>query len=800
MTQGSSVTKRLFAFYLISWFCSGPLLAQSNTGELRIVVRDPSGLAVKSAVELVCEANQFRQNYETDETGSLFAKRLAFGIYLITIERSGFAPFTESVEVRSAIPIDFAAKLSLAAPSSSVTVTGEETLVDPHRTGTINHIGTEQIDNRLNSLPGRSIQDLVNDQPGWIYEGNAVLHPRGSEYQVQFVVDGIPLQDNRSPSFGPEIGANDLESMSVYTATFPAEYGRKMGGVVEINTEKDTREGFHGDVVLSGGSFASADVYAMGQYIWGKNTLGVSASGGRTDHYLNPVVPANFNNSGTTGDFGIRYERDLTDHDRLSFTVRHELSRYQIPNELLQQTPHCRFDDQPCLDGDDPTLPLGTQFQNADNFETMGIVAYQHIFSPSVVADLRGMVRDNSNDFYSNPYSTPIMAEQHNYFREGYFKGSVSVHHGRQEWKAGVESDATFLRENLSTFITDFTDFDPDTPQTFGFVGHGPDLEQSAFVQDQIRLGKWTISAGLRWDHYQLVVNEHALSPRLSVAYYVPKLDLVFHASYDRIFQTPSSENILLSSSTAVTQLSHEVLNIPVQPSHGNYYEAGFTKGIFGQLRFDGNAFTRRVANYADDDQLLSTAVSFPIAFAKSYIYGIEGKLELPHWKGLSGFASYSYNVGSAYLPVTGGLFLGDDADDALSNLSGRFWISQDQRHTVRTRFRYELTKRVSVAAGADYGTGLPFEFEGDEADAIAQSGQKVVDRINFDDGRIKSLLSVNASVAADIWRTEKFKMRFQADITNLNNRLNVIDFAGLFSGNAIGPSRSYALRLNTSF
>jgi hypothetical protein len=42
--------------------------------------------------------------------------------------------------------------------------------------------------------------------------------------------------------------------------------------------------------------------------------------------------------------------------------------------------------------------------------------------------------------------------------------------------------------------------------------------------------------------------------------------------------------------------------------------------------------------------------------------------------------------------------------------------------------------------------------------------------------------------------------MRFQADGHNLNNVLNVIDFGGLFSGNAIGPSRSFALRLTTNF
>jgi hypothetical protein len=42
--------------------------------------------------------------------------------------------------------------------------------------------------------------------------------------------------------------------------------------------------------------------------------------------------------------------------------------------------------------------------------------------------------------------------------------------------------------------------------------------------------------------------------------------------------------------------------------------------------------------------------------------------------------------------------------------------------------------------------------------------------------------------------------IHLQADGENLNNRLNVIDFAGLFSGNAIGPARSYSLRLSTNF
>jgi hypothetical protein len=74
------------------------------------------------------------------------------------------------------------------------------------------------------------------------------------------------------------------------------------------------------------------------------------------------------------------------------------------------------------------------------------------------------------------------------------------------------------------------------------------------------------------------------------------------------------------------------------------------------------------------------------------------------------------------------------------------------------------------------------------------------VNRINFDRGRIFPAFQVNASAGADIYKSEHMNMRIQADGLNLTNILNVIDFGGLFSGNAIGPSRSFALRLTTTF
>jgi TonB-dependent Receptor Plug Domain len=761
-----------------------PLFGQSNTGELRLKVSDPAGIGLKVTVSIVSGANHYRNSLATSDQGTLDAQGLPFGIYQLEITVAGFAPVSETVEIRSAIATKYAVQLKLPSVDQSVTVSAADTLVDSEQAGSVSQIGTDAIQHRLSSLPGRSLQDLVNTQPGWLYEGNAVLHPRGSEYQTQFVVDGIPLADNRSPSFGPEIEADDVQSMSIYTAGIPAEYGRKMGGIVEVNTLQNSEAGFHGQVALSGGSFDSAGVFAQGQYVWGKNTLGASASGSMTDHYLNPVIPQNFSNTGTLGDFSVRYQRNLTPNDRLSFSVRHEISRYEIPNELVQQA--------------------AGQRQTADNIETMGIASYQHTFSTHVVADFRGMVRNNANDFNSNPKSTPIEVFQHNFFNEGYFKGTVTVAHGRHEFKFGAESDNTFLNENFKYVITDPSQFPADTPPAFSFPLPGqpnaarrPDLEQSLFVQDLVHLGNWTISGGLRWDHYQLFLNRQSVDPRLAISRYFSSADLVVHFSYDRVFQTPSFENILLSSSTAAAMLNPISVQLPVEPSEGNYYEAGVAKGFFGKARLDANYFRRLVNNYADDDQIENTTISFPIAFRKSIIYGAEAKLDVPDWRGFSGFLSYSYTVGNAWFPATGGLFLGDNATIPTS---GHFPDSQDQRNTVRGRVRYQVKPRFWIAGGIQYDTGLPFEFDGDPSEVLRQYGQKVLDRINFNRGRIYPTFQVNASAGAELYKSERFDTRIQADGQNLTNVLNVIDFGGLFSGNAIGPSRSFALRLTTTF
>ena len=149
-------------------------------------------------------------------------------------------------------------------------------------------------------------------------------------------------------------------------------------------------------------------------------------------------------------------------------------------------------------------------------------------------------------------------------------------------------------------------------------------------------------------------------------------------------------------------------MRLPVPPSRGNFYEAGLSKALFGRVRVDASYFSRQMRDVADDDLLLNTGVSFPIAFPRADIRGAEVKVDVPRWKNVPGSLSYSHLRGVGDLPITGGLFLGDEAAALLSSHE-RFPVTQDQRHTVRGRVSYSRGPWWAAAA-ASYGSGLPFE------------------------------------------------------------------------------------------
>jgi hypothetical protein len=321
--MGNLIVSRL-SWLFILLFSAGPLLARERAGELKIAVSDPSGAALAARGEIASDANRFALPFETGPTGEYAVKKLPFGSYRVTLERDGFASFTTLVEIRSEIPVLLPVSLTLASQLESITVKDSGTLLDTTNTGTSYTLGTLALENRESSTPGRSAIDVVQAQPGWLLEANGVLHPRGSEYGTEYVVDGIPVLENRSPAFAPGEDLNDVQSVKVYTSGIPAEFGRKLGGVVETVSNRNPGRGFHGTALLGGGSLGAEGGSVGGSYFDGRNIFGFSASGAHTDRYLDAPVEQNYTNKATMSGVRGSFERDLTQRDRLRVVVSHD--------------------------------------------------------------------------------------------------------------------------------------------------------------------------------------------------------------------------------------------------------------------------------------------------------------------------------------------------------------------------------------------------------------------------------------------------------------------------------------------
>src|SRR5262249_46410766 len=184
-------------------------------------------------------------------------------------------------------------------------------------------------------------------------------------------------------------------------------------------------------------------------YAEGRSRCSLSGVGFNTDRYLDPPVLENFTNTANSGGLSGSYELQFSDRDRLRIAFTHDLSRFLVPNYLVQQA--------------------AGQRQNISNTETSGQVSFQHLISPNLLLSVSGNVRDSSAELFSNSSSTPVIVSQNRGYREGYVRGDLAGHSGRHDWKVGADNIFNPVHERLQYSITDPTQFDPGTQPQFQF-------------------------------------------------------------------------------------------------------------------------------------------------------------------------------------------------------------------------------------------------------------------------------------------------------------------------------------------
>src|SRR5690348_7368050 len=104
--------------FLLALLCCVPLLAQFQTGEVRVSVMDATGLPLPSTVTLVSESSRTRREYKTNNSGQFTFQHVPFGMYHLTVSHPGFLPYSGVLEIRSAIPHEQKIQLNIQTAST----------------------------------------------------------------------------------------------------------------------------------------------------------------------------------------------------------------------------------------------------------------------------------------------------------------------------------------------------------------------------------------------------------------------------------------------------------------------------------------------------------------------------------------------------------------------------------------------------------------------------------------------------------------------------------------------------------
>jgi hypothetical protein len=782
--------------------------SQATTGTVQGQVTDPTGATVAGAsVTLSNSITNYRVSTKTDDTGGFRFQNVPFNSYQVAVTAPEFQASDQTIDLHSAVPVQLAVQLTVKALAAEVNVTaGDSHMIEADRTGSDTDLNTPMLMKSLGAAPSRGLEKMVESAPGIVQDDNGRYHARGSESGVQTVINGVPVTENMSAIFATSLDPRTASHVEVLTGGIPAEFGDKLGAVVNVNTKSGLDMPISGELAGNIGSFVTGDAAAtFGGHV-AKFGWFTAFSAQTTHRYLDPPRIENFHNTGRGASNLTTLDYNPSSNDFIKLTLMFGGANFEVPNRLEQE-----------IAGQD-------QRQHQRNYSQT--LSWQHLFSPAIVGNFAVFHRSSTADLISNPLSTPVVAFQNRELINYGVIGSMSYAGHGHAFKTGIQYTRTPITENFSFYPTDAGTFAPIVDEN-GTVFPNPVLQfsaanpfvfhdrrtgrtASAFVQDHFSILKnLTFDVGVRFDDYKLLIHEHAFSPRIGIAYLIPRTQTVLRVSYNRLFQPPPAENLLLASSAEAARLSPLAVTSgqigvnPILPDTEHVFEAGIQQQVSKYARLTISAYNKQIRNFSDKDQFFDTGVIFPISIFAGRVNGIEARIDTAEWRGLSGYLSYANSRSFGITPINGGLFLGEVVS-ALRNSGLRFPNDHDQRNSGQ--FGVSYTHKRSgwwTSFGGRYDSGVPVDIEpGTTLQEFVARGfdPRIFPLIDFQRGRVKPRTILSFSSGIDLFQKERLAVSTSLDVENLSNKLFVYNFESVFSGTHIGPPRQWGGRLTLKF
>lgn len=801
-----SIAQRRIALGLVLCLLLPQLALAQSTATITGVVLDEQEGAIPGALVTVRHAASGLERHTTTEASGRFEiENLPLGTHHVTVAMPGFNTFQQRVDALDASPRHVQARVSVATFTDTVQVVPEAPAMDTMSAGTRHAVSVTRFERMPVAVSSRGIEAVLVAFPGFAQNANGAIHPRGAHNQMTFLIDGLPISDQLTGAFANSLDVAVIQTAELLTGNIPAEFGSKVSGVAILNSRsgRGTGRGLTGSISLAGGGAGTAQGSLQLGGERGRYGYFGSVTAMTTDRFLDQVSLDNLHNTGGFARSFGRVDIALNDRTHLRSHVMAGASRFELANQRSQ---HAAGQDQRQeLDDVSVWTTLVRTIDASSSFE--GTAGY----------------RTTSAALLPSAGDTPVTAAQDRRLSTWTVGGRYNRGSGRHRLRAGADWQRFPVTERFTMGLTSPAFNEPGSSgyneallpydltrggSLFLFTDAQVGTQVSAFAQSTWSFARVTLTAGLRHDEYHFLVSGRHLQPRLGVSYFALGDRLVLRASYNRNYQTPPNENLLLSNSEEASQLApasvREALGSayhPIQPERQHVFEVGAQVAIGQAMTLDSAVYHKTSRDQQDNNNFFDTGIIFPTTLAGIEVTGAEFRLTAMPRRGISGSISATTGRAISSPPFTGGLFLGQEAVDLLSQ--GPFYIDHDQRLGLQGLLTIDPAGPWWVSGSVRYDSGL-VSNPSDPAEVAADPDYRdLLPYVNLgaEVPRVRPRTIVDLAAGVDLSDARGRKTwSAQVQVTNLSNQTALYNFQSVFVGTRVVAPRTMSIRVARSF
>ena len=809
----------------------------------------------EAEVHIVDEATRTDHVTTSGKSGRFSVLDLPPGTFEVTIRKEGYLSERSQVSLTPRRVLTLEVILQPAtADRETVVVGGQVDLFDTQRAQTsvvMSRVDLEQIpDFQQTDIP-KLVSRTV---PGAIEGHDNFIHLKGNELSLHQFVDGVAFLDNPHAHFTPGFTPQMIESVNVITGGMPAEFGNRVGGILDIVTKSGRNIG-GGSVTLGAGTIVGRDAafeYGIGHDKWDVYFLGSGFSDGR---FLNPPQKREIHDLGYGSRSLLKLGFVPGDKDRLSLLVSGGGVNFELPNTteehllgrdplrrtretsavlrwqrtlsadaLLTTSAYNRYVSDRLVGTSDPLTPFGQGFRRTATTGAKVDLLY-YAAGHTLKAGVDATVISLNEDLVFDP-------------REEADKGAEEEHREK-----GLMVATAFVRPKALL---------PGTSPVFSEAALPPIQfrsrrrggQGSFYIQDRFSpFRNFTVQAGVRYDRYSIVLTEDLISPRIGLSYHIPT-GTVIRVAYSRFFVPPPLEYVQLGSALGSgafeehedegaelgafaalqagpafsgdeeEETEGEVFPGSIRAHTQHYFEFGVQQKLHQKIVLDVSGFHHQGRHAFENVELSNTRLFVPTNFDRERTWGADFSLRLrPLDKlGVFGFLNYNHTITNFFGPVSGG--------QPSAEVEGRAKITPafDQRHTATSTIGYRHDRSGFVVGFATaFGSGTPAELAfNDEGEPVGVDPEAVLRKSSFlpvpffsgDEGeggeerlvRLPSHWTFDFWTGITVWEVESKSVDLRFSFENIGDRIFAIAKESEVSPIQFGARRRVSGQLRLRF